>query len=139
MRGCLNMYIDCKSSGSTNPTRFATAAIWGVRLNALNTGSRSCMACPSLLRQRCASERSTPRSSNASFSKKQRILSPLLKKYSSAACCAVESAVKMVASCGEGTLSLASCNARSRNVRHAASSTKFGKTKYPSSLNACSC
>ena len=130
--GCLKMYIDCKSLGELIPICSASAPSFSVWLNALNWGSRSCIAWPSLLRHRCASSRNVPAASNASFSKKQRILSPLDKKYSSAACFALESAVKIVACSGEGTYSFASCMARSRNAKQASSLANLGSTTNPS-------
>src|SRR5678815_6186489 len=84
MFGCLKMYIDCSSNESANPIACASCFTFSLRENFWNTGSRSCSACPILLIDFSFLYFSVPSGLNAFSSKKNRILSPDVRKYSSA-------------------------------------------------------
>ncbi len=89
------------------------------------------MAWPSLLIDRALAWRSSPSASKASSSKKNRVLSPEVRKYSSLwrVCSLV---VKIDFTPSSGSKSSTSASARRFRSAHAASDTKSGSTRYPS-------
>lgn len=80
MRGDLKMYMLCTTTGIWRPRLLAKVCTLGECVMLLKTGSWACRAWPILLMDFSGGTRKFPFSSKTPFSKKNRILSPLLKK-----------------------------------------------------------
>ena len=135
MCGCLNMYIDWRSSGLETERSEASCASLLLRENRPNTGSRSCNACPILLIECSLLCLRVPSALKAFSSKKKLMLFADARKYSSAIrfC----SLVEKIETSSAGSNSDTSVSARARKRSQSVFSQKASSTMKPSSENFC--
>ncbi len=132
MLGCLKMYIDWRTTGSTMPMPWAISPMASECEKRSNTGSRSWSAWPILLIDVDFDWRSVPSASKASSSKKNDTRSPDARKYSSdVSSWSVVEKIDVTPS-ETGSNASTSSLAREVSVRRVASGTKSGTTRKPS-------